>query len=213
MKKVALPLILFFILPLFADAQVVINEIDWMGTANSANDEWIELHNTSGSAVDLTGWELASVDGTPDIPLTGSIPAEGYFLLERTDDSSVPSVKADQIYTGALSNKGETLHLTNASGTVIDSVMGMDGWKNIGGNTQTFQTAQRTENGSWITADPTPRSKNKTGSSGSVDIIPSSSNGQTTSSTSTSSTVISQTQLSASSLDSGNKPESYLADA
>ena len=48
--------------------------------------EWIELYNNTGSAVDLTGWTLKATDGTPDIALQGTIPAHGYFLLERQDE-------------------------------------------------------------------------------------------------------------------------------
>ena len=77
--------------------EVVLNEIAWMGTLTSANDEWIELFNDTGGDVNLAGWTLAATDGTPSIALSGTIPAGGYFLLERTDDSTVPSVAADQI--------------------------------------------------------------------------------------------------------------------
>src|SRR5258707_13887588 len=65
--------------------QVVLNEIAWMGTLASANDEWIELVNNTSSAINLTGWTLTAADGTPSIVLSGGIPAGGYFLLERTD--------------------------------------------------------------------------------------------------------------------------------
>ena len=57
-------LIIFF-LPFFASADVVINEVAWMGTDVHYTDEWIELY--SSSAVDLTGWVLSIVD-KKDIP-------------------------------------------------------------------------------------------------------------------------------------------------
>ncbi len=101
---------------------VVINEVAWMGTTTSANDEWVELHNYGGSSVDLSGWTLNATDGTPSITLSGTIPAHGYFLLERTDDTSVAGIAADQIYTGALSNSGETLELRDGGAALIDSV-------------------------------------------------------------------------------------------
>ena len=90
---------------------VVLNEIAWMGTLTSASDEWIELFNNSGADIDLAGWTLTAADGTPSIVLSGTIPAGGHFLLERTDDSTIPAVPADQIYTGALTNSGEVLEL------------------------------------------------------------------------------------------------------
>ncbi|MFC7370651.1 phospholipase D-like domain-containing protein [Fictibacillus iocasae] len=100
----------------------VISEIAWMGTTADANDEWIELYNPTNAAIDLTGWKLASADGTPSVALKGSIGAGKTFLLERTDDNTVTGVKADQIYTGALSNTAESLTLTNSSNAAIDSV-------------------------------------------------------------------------------------------
>jgi hypothetical protein len=95
---------------------VVISEIAWIGTTASHADEWIELYNNTGGDIDLTGWTLQAADGTPSIALVGTIPAGGHFLLERTDDDSEPLVTADQIYTGALSNEGEDLVLSDGGG-------------------------------------------------------------------------------------------------
>ena len=51
--------------------------------------------------LDLSGWTLAATDGTPSISLSGTVPAYGYFLLERTDDNSAPGVVADlNVYEG-----------------------------------------------------------------------------------------------------------------
>lgn len=120
--------------------QVVLNEIAWMGTTTDANDEWIELLNNTGSAIDLTGWTLIAADGTPSIVLAGTIPAGGHFLLERTDDNSVPGVTADQIYTGALGNAGEVLTLRDGGNAIQDSV---DAW--YAGNNTTKATMQRVD--------------------------------------------------------------------
>ncbi len=53
--------------------------------------------------------------------LHGDIPAHGYFLLERTDDSTVSDVAAGSIYTGGLSNAGERLTLVDDSGRTVDT--------------------------------------------------------------------------------------------
>ncbi len=90
---------------------VVINEVAWAGTNASSADEWIELYNNTGQDVDLDGWMLAAADGRPSIQLTGVISAHGFYLLERTDDTTVNDRVADQIYTGALGNSGEELRL------------------------------------------------------------------------------------------------------
>ncbi|WP_156488385.1 phospholipase D-like domain-containing protein [Fictibacillus phosphorivorans] len=100
----------------------VISEIAWMGTTIDANDEWIELYNPTLQTIQLDGWTLKSSDGTPSIQLNGSINPGDTFLLERTDDSTIPGVTADQIFTGALSNTGEILQLTNPSNGISDSI-------------------------------------------------------------------------------------------
>jgi phosphatidylserine/phosphatidylglycerophosphate/cardiolipin synthase-like enzyme len=107
---------------------VVVSEVAWMGTTTSYNDEWIELYNTTTTSATLTGWTLSAADGTPTIILSGSIPAQGHFLLERTDDDTVPGVPADQNYAGALSNDGESLVLRDDTSTAIDQVDCSAGW-------------------------------------------------------------------------------------
>jgi hypothetical protein len=101
---------------------VVINEISWMGTTVDYNNEWIELYNNTSVSISLTGWTLKAIDGAPAINLSGSIPAKGYYLLERTSDATVTEATADLIYTGALGNTGETLELRDNGGTLVDSV-------------------------------------------------------------------------------------------
>ncbi|MGY4706135.1 lamin tail domain-containing protein [Candidatus Bipolaricaulota sp. J31] len=108
--------------------QVVIYEVGWAGTLASAYDEWIELHNTSDMPVDLAGWVL--VIGEREIPLSGTIPPWGFFLLERTDDTTISDVTADLIYKGAMPNGGTVLLLHDPDGEVVDSAnLGMvGGW-------------------------------------------------------------------------------------
>ncbi|RJP52626.1 MAG: lamin tail domain-containing protein, partial [Anaerolineaceae bacterium] len=109
---------------------VIINEIAWAGTVSGlSNDEWIELYNPGNTPVDISGWSLSTGDGDPDIviPLGISIPAGGYYLLERDDDNTVSDVAADQIYTGTLSNSGETLTLYDGSNKIIDTANGNGG--------------------------------------------------------------------------------------
>lgn len=99
---------------------LLINEIAWAGTLASPSDEWIELHNTSGSPIVLDGWSLHD-GGDISISLTGAIGPYGFFLLERTNDSTIADLPADQIYTGALRNSGETLELKAPDGSIVDT--------------------------------------------------------------------------------------------
>jgi len=120
---------------------VVINEIAWMGTTSSYSDEWIELYNNTDSPVNLENWALKAIDGTPEINLSGIISANGFFLLERTDDATIPDITADQIYTGALSNNGEHLQLFDNQNNLIDEVNCVNSW--FAGDNATKQTMER----------------------------------------------------------------------
>jgi hypothetical protein len=134
LKGLALLLIGLLTLTYYAEAvvanplDVVINEIAWMGTQADANDEWIELYNSTDQAIDLTGWSLVSTtDNSPSITLSSTIPAKGFFLLERTDDITVNDITADQIYTGSLVNTGEVLVLKDPVGHLVDTANGDGG--------------------------------------------------------------------------------------
>lgn len=148
-------LIMLLLLPTLAEASVVVSEVAWMGSADSPNDEWLELYNTGDSGADLSGWTLSD-GGTLSIALSGTLPAGRYAVLERTDDGSAPGA-AFLIYTGALANTGATLTLRNAAGVVVDSVVGGAEWQLIGGSNETKETAQRRSSG-WYTAAATPGS-------------------------------------------------------
>lgn len=131
-----------------------------MGTETSSNDEWIELYNKTDEEINLTGWVLKSVDGTPEIDLSGTISPQGYFLLERTDDTSVADIAADLIYVGALGNTGEELGLYDGGNNLVDSIDASSGWDF--GDNSTKQTMERTDSG-WQTSlevGGTPKAEN-----------------------------------------------------
>ncbi len=107
-------------MPRYEPFSVLINEIAWAGTSASSSDEWIELQNQTANAIDLSGWRLTD-GGDINVGLSGVLPAFSYFLLERTDDSTLADLSANQIYTGALSNSGERLELLDPSGSVMDT--------------------------------------------------------------------------------------------
>ncbi len=139
--------------PLTVLASIEISEVAWMGSSVSPNHEWIELFNTSASAVVVDDWTL--VDGSNLlITLSGTIPAGAYAVLERTSEDSAPGA-AFLVYTGALVNTGATLTLRRSDGQIADQVVGGSNWGAIGGDNATKATAQRV--GSvWRTATPTP---------------------------------------------------------
>ncbi len=146
----------FLLFPISTNAVVVISEVAWMGSATSANHEWIELYN-DGVAVDIGGWTLT--DGMNlSIPLSGIIPANSFAVLERTSDASAAG-PAFLIYSGSLVNTGATLQLKRADGGLEDQVAGGENWQSIGGDNLTKETAQYTTTG-WVTGVATPGAQN-----------------------------------------------------
>ncbi|MFH1890483.1 MAG: lamin tail domain-containing protein [Candidatus Kuenenbacteria bacterium] len=145
---------------------VIINEIAWMGTVTSATDEWIELKNNTSEQIDLTDWTLVAEDGKPNITLDGVIEAQAYFLLERTDDESVPDITADWFgsFGTGLNNNGEKLELRDNNNILINVVDCTDGWS-AGDNDQKL-TMERTADLNWQNSKDvggTPKAANSSG--------------------------------------------------
>jgi beta-lactamase superfamily II metal-dependent hydrolase len=121
---------------------VVINEIAWSGSATSPNDEWIELYNPTAQAVSLAGWKIVDDNGAQVYNLSGSIPAGGYYLIERAQTAT--SVTADLIIsTLSLANTGDKLQLQDGAGQAIDTVVGGGGAWYAGDNTTAHRTMER----------------------------------------------------------------------
>jgi len=130
---------------------IIINEVAWMGGIDSSNDEWIELKNISDEEVSLYGWELLSSNNQikivfeeGDVILPG-----GFYLLERTDDNSLPDINADKIYVGSLSNAEESLRLFNSDCVLIDEVLASPDWP--AGDNLEKKTMERGDDLSWHT--------------------------------------------------------------
>ena len=146
---------------------VIINEIAWMGTEASANDEWIELYNKTNKIIVLDGWRIESTDGTPLIKLKGEIKPYGFFILERTNDDTLVSIVANQIYVGALNNTGEYIKLIDAEDNIVDVLDCSKKW--FTGDNKTKQTMEKvfgSEN--WQTSKEPNGSPNKKNSSGAI---------------------------------------------
>jgi hypothetical protein len=110
--------------------QVIFSEVAWMGTFASYSDEWIELRNPGTSGVDLSGWQLQNKNQKLKISLGDNdrLLVGGFYLLERTDDGTVPEIKANMIYTGSLANSNEALYLFDKDCRLQDSVAASPDW-------------------------------------------------------------------------------------
>ncbi|MFA5360573.1 MAG: lamin tail domain-containing protein, partial [Candidatus Paceibacterota bacterium] len=162
--------------------KIIINELAWMGTQDSANNEWIELKNISSQEIDIANWQLLDKDNQIRIIFEAGIkiPKFGYYLLERTSDNSVPHINADYIYTGILNNTNEKLRLFDNYCNLQDEVFADPDWP--GGDNQEKRTMERKPNLAWQTSaliNGTPRRENSSG------FIPSSSGGGSSADTTT----------------------------
>lgn len=127
-----------------APGSVVINEVAWAGSVDSANDEWIELYNTSSQSVDLSGWYIDDDHGASTYTIqSGTIAPHGYFLIED-HESAIMTVTADAIIDLSLANTGDSLQLYDAAAQLIDDTNSAGGaW--FAGNSTTKATMERVD--------------------------------------------------------------------
>lgn len=99
------------------DRPVVISEIMYNPLSGNQAEEYIELHNKSGSSVDVSGWRIGGGIGY-DIPAGTSIAAGGYLVIARNQamllakgyaSLSAANVRGD--FTGLLGNSGDRVSL------------------------------------------------------------------------------------------------------
>lgn len=158
MKKILI-LICFILACLTQKAQaaVLFSEIAWMGSPVSSADEWVELFNSGNENINLDGFVIESQSKKISISLSGQISSGGYFIIERTDDASEPTVGADLIasFGTGLNNSGDNIYLKDGSGQIIDSLLFSAGWP--AGDNTTKDTMQKLS-GAWVTMTKSPKS-------------------------------------------------------
>lgn len=120
----------------FVSPNLVISQFQVAGGGtNAANDEFIELHNTSTSSVDLNGYRVVyrSAAGTNDVAFvewttSTIIPAGGYYLIASTsyDGTVSPNLTYNPTTCScSMSATGGGIAIRQGAlntGTVIDSV-------------------------------------------------------------------------------------------
>lgn len=115
---------------------VVINEIMYKPISRDDNDEYVELYNKGGTAVDLSRWRFVSgIDF--QFPMNTVLPAGGYLVVAKNTArmmSNYPNLHDGNLvgnFKGTLANSGERLALamphmditTNANQTLSTNVM------------------------------------------------------------------------------------------
>lgn len=117
-----------------------------------ASADWIELRNTGGSPASIAGWGLSDDPDEPGkwtFPAGATIPAGGYLVVLCDDLDLSPPGGGLHHTNFKLSDTGEDLVLSDASGTVIDSVSF--------GRQTAFESYGRSGAGEWTyLAQPSP---------------------------------------------------------
>jgi gliding motility-associated-like protein len=146
-------------------SQVVVNEAcasNLNGYADNYGEfeDWFELYNTTGAAVDISGWWVSNRSGNPlkwQVPAGTVIPANGLrvFICSKRDE-----VAGGFIHTNFNLNQTEEDHvlLSNAAGNVVD-----DFEFSIDVRTMVGHSRGRTTNGAatWsLFTTPTPGTAN-----------------------------------------------------
>ncbi len=135
-----------------ASAQVVINEIQISPTG----ERFIELYNSGGADVDLTGWYIqrktstgtsfGSMVSKPNFD-NKKVVAGGYFLISRNQLE-----KTNIIVDSLTLTESNVIQIKNSAGEVADLIS----WESI----ESGKSYQRTSSGGWIISTPTPGSGN-----------------------------------------------------
>lgn len=149
-----------------ATPPVVINELNYNPTDGNPAGEWLELLNTTGAAIDLSGW---CIGGVSYCFAAGATIAPGGFVLVGGSE-----------YTGALSNSGEKITLQDAAKVTVDAVTYEDDgvWPAMAdGDGHSLQrrdpNSSSTKPGNWVSAPQTPWAHNNGAGAG---LLPSFSN-------------------------------------
>jgi hypothetical protein len=137
-------------------ANILINEVAWMGSKDDYRDEWMELKNVSGETVDVSFWTIKDRN---DVSFLFSkekkILPDEVVLIKKKEAGDGPK------FNGSLKNENEHLRLFDAECVLQDEAGGTE-WE--AGNNKTKQTMERDAEGfGWHTSElagGTPGKKN-----------------------------------------------------
>lgn len=142
----------------------MINELHYHAGSDNPAEEYVELFNRSGDAVDLSGWTIDGIGYT--FPGGSSIAGNG-FLLVRAGE-----------YPGSLSNSGERIRLKAAGGETVDEVDYEDAglWPALAdGEGPSLErrdpAAAGKSSGNWLSGGPTPGGPNSVAGPGALPVF------------------------------------------
>lgn len=112
--------------------EIVINEfIANPAVVSDSNGEWVEIHNTTETAINIDGWALSDENSSHTIDAGGTllVPANDKLTLCRNDDPDENGgVVCDYEYSSfTLTNSGGEIALADDGGEVIAQLIYPDG--------------------------------------------------------------------------------------
>ena len=90
------------------------------GSNSSLNHEWVQLHNTSGSRITLTGWTLRDKQGHVYTFGTYTINAHGYVKIHTGKGANTQTDRYWGHSWYVWNNTGDQATVENRPGTAID---------------------------------------------------------------------------------------------
>lgn len=138
--RVTLPKLLLFVFPfllllflIFTQTSkaslanhIVISEVQIEGV--TATDEFVELYNPTGSAIDLTGYRLSKKTSGGSLSnlltsMSGTIPAHGFFLITHpTGYTGISATDATYSTASSMAADNTVILFSDAGVTVADKV-------------------------------------------------------------------------------------------
>lgn len=162
---------LAFLMSQAASAQVIINEFsaanysEWAqsGGWSSIYEDWVELYNPTGSAVDISGYYMSDDIADPtkwEVPAGTTVPANGFksILLSGTGDYDPGYLGYTNTNFKVTQTGGEDIVFADSNGNILESY----DFAVIGPN-QANHSWGRATNGAneWVIfTDPTPEANN-----------------------------------------------------
>lgn len=159
MKTIILIFFTLFFIVNFSSSQIIISEY----LEGAGNDKCIEIYNTTGAAINLSGYNLkfyfnGSSTAGNTINLSGTIPSCGTWVV--CDDNAAASYlsAANQVNNGSFFNGDDAIGLYN--GTTLLDLFGNIGhdpgseWTGVGGGTADDGFTRNSSYCSGVTTDP-----------------------------------------------------------
>jgi hypothetical protein len=110
-----------------AGSGILITEL-MTGTTNSANAEFVELHNQSNQDINISAWKLLYYSATGSsastkVTFSGTVSSHGFVLLGTEEFKTEYGLSsADFTFNPGFSDAGGRLKLVDGNGTTIDAI-------------------------------------------------------------------------------------------